>query len=62
MTGELDLDSVTPGETAYKAYGQVTGGLNYQGQPMPEWDALPLKIRQAWEAAAEAAVRNWGRE
>jgi hypothetical protein len=23
---------------AYAAYGQATGGLNYQGLPMPEWE------------------------
>ena len=25
---------------AYRAYGDATGGLNYQGLPMPTWDDL----------------------
>jgi hypothetical protein len=42
---------------AYDAYGAVTDHKNYQGLPMPTWDALPDKIRQAWLAAAQH-VRN----
>ena len=37
---------------AYKAYGAVTDFKNFQGNPMPEWDDLPQKIRDAWVAAA----------
>ena len=43
-------------QVAYEAYGQSTGGLNYQGQPMPAWEALPQPIRQAWHAAANAVL------
>ncbi len=47
-------------EFAYRAYGAVTDFKNYQGLPMPEWDALPPKIREAWVAAAKAAG-EWDR-
>lgn len=40
---------------AYKKYGQVTDFKNYQGFPMPEFDALPDKIKEAWEQASLAA-------
>lgn len=39
----------------YRAYGQTTGFKNYQGLPMPEWEALPVAIQQAWIAAAQKA-------
>lgn len=42
------------GQIAYEAYGQVTEFKNFRGDPMPEWPDLPDKIREAWEAAAEA--------
>lgn len=38
---------------AYEAYGGVTDHKNYQGLPMPEWDALTDKIKEAWMSAAE---------
>jgi len=40
---------------AYYAYGSVTDFKNFQGNPMPEWEALPEKIQQAWMAAARFA-------
>lgn len=43
---------------AYQAYGQVTGFKNYQGLPMPKWEDLTEKIRDAWRAAALSVDRN----
>ena len=43
---------------AYHAYGQVTDFKNYQGLPMPEWEALTDKIREAWKAAAKFAFNE----
>ncbi|PRY35346.1 hypothetical protein [Umezawaea tangerina] len=45
-------------QAAYEAYGDTTGGLNYQGLPMPSWDDLGDLIRAAWTAAAAAVVRT----
>jgi hypothetical protein len=42
---------------AYQAYAANTGGKNYQGNPMPEFDALPEAIKTAWEAAIRHSVR-----
>jgi hypothetical protein len=36
---------------AYAAYAEVTGGKNFRGDPMPEFDDLPETIREAWTAA-----------
>lgn len=49
----------TPGSVAYDAYGQATGGLNFRGEPMPEWADLPESIRRAWEAAADAVITRF---
>ena len=43
---------------AYEAYGVVTGGKNYQGNPMPAWEDLGDKIQQAWRAAANAVAHE----
>jgi hypothetical protein len=39
---------------AYAAYKKATGGLNFQGLPMPAWDDLGDTIQRAWIAAAES--------
>jgi hypothetical protein len=52
------LDSLA--RAAYLAYGEVTGGRNYQGLPMPDYDELPDTIQRAWRAAA-CAARTAGR-
>ncbi len=46
-------------KAAYEAYGQSTGGLNYQGLPMPEWADLGDKIQAAWRAASAAVVARF---
>lgn len=43
----------TLGRIAYRAYGQATNNLNYQGLPMPQWDDLGEPIQAAWINAAD---------
>jgi hypothetical protein len=45
-------------ELAYAAYGKSTGGRNYQGLPMPDWDELTGAIQCAWIEAAGAIALN----
>ena len=52
-----EQDLPTLAQIAYEAYGDVTGGKNYQGLPMPEWAALPAQIKAAWNAAVNATVK-----
>lgn len=40
---------------AYARYGAVTDFLNFRGEPMPDWDALPALIQLAWVASANPA-------
>lgn len=43
-------------QAAYQAYGQITDFKNYQGLPMPAWDDLPPKIKEAWIAATKHTI------
>lgn len=43
---------------AYAAYGRETGGTNFYGLPMPEWDQLGQRIQGAWTAAALAVAEQ----
>jgi len=54
-TPEHDLPTLA--QIAYEAYGDVTGGRNYQGLPMPEWADLPDRIKAAWNASVNATVK-----
>lgn len=63
---EHDEPTVTPttglavdddlARAAYAAYGSVTDGLNFRGEPMPDYDDLGPKIQAAWRAAAHRAA------
>jgi hypothetical protein len=49
------MTTTTPesrGRIAYTAYGRVTEFENYQGLPMPSFDELPPKIKEAWIKSA----------
>jgi hypothetical protein len=39
-------------KNAYLQYGSVTDMKNYQGNPMPDFENLPDKIKEAWKLAA----------
>lgn len=43
-------------KSAYHAYGQVTDFKNYQGLPMPEWEALTERIQAAWKGAVKQVI------
>lgn len=43
---------------AYDRYGSVTDYKNFQGNPMPKFDELPVKIQEAWFAAVQPFDRS----
>lgn len=45
-------------QSAYNAYGAVTDHKNYQGLPMPTFDALTDKIKSAWIGAVKDVFRK----
>jgi hypothetical protein len=47
-----DLWYAAAAKSCYEAYGHNTGNKNYQGGPMPAFEALPQKIQVAWEVTA----------
>jgi hypothetical protein len=49
-------DATALAKIAYQAYSKTTGGLNFQGMPMPTWDNLGPKIQRAWQNAAQAVA------
>jgi hypothetical protein len=43
------------GRIAYTAYAASTGGKTFDGRDMPQWIDVPMRIKDAWQAAAVAA-------
>lgn len=48
----------TPGELAYTAYRDHTGGKTWNGYEMPHWADLPAHVQAAWNTAAHAVRRD----
>lgn len=49
------MTTTTPESRArilYTAYGKAVDFKNHLGQPMPRFDELPERIRNAWEVGA----------
>lgn len=55
-----DIHETNRARVAYAAYGQTTDFKNFRGDPMPAWDDLPEKIREAWVNASRAAACHHG--
>lgn len=47
---------------AYQAYAAVTDNKNFRGEEMPAFEALPVQIQKAWEAATAYAFSGGYRE
>jgi len=45
-------------QAAYAAYGEVTDGKNYRGEPMPAWEDLGTVIQSAWKQAARTVAHE----
>lgn len=52
---KYDTDEELLARNMYQAYGNTTDFKNYQGHPMPTWEELPEKIKEAWIAAGKKA-------
>ena len=44
-------------KSAYLAYSASTENKNYQGNPMPNFEDLPERIRLAWECSVRQVDR-----
>lgn len=54
----MGRDKYALAKLGYAAYGATTDFKNYQGLPMPTWDALPQGIKDAWFAASQAIAQD----
>ncbi len=52
------MGTKTLGQVAFEAYDEDRGGVNHQGNATPPWPELPVWIRDAWEVAASAVIRE----
>lgn len=48
----LDPAFIARARDAYATYIAASGGLNFRGEPCPEWDDLPEQIRANWYTVA----------
>lgn len=56
-----DLIAATPGEVAYNAYCNKSNWKSLvSGQPLPPFKETKKEIQEAWEAAAEAVLSEYG--
>jgi hypothetical protein len=55
FTGKQKLETA---KKQYRAYGEVTHFLNFKGEPMPEFEDLPAKIKEAWIEAARVGMEE----
>lgn len=53
-----NMDQYRLARLAYAAYGKTTDFKNFQGNPMPEFDNLPEKIKEAWSAACTSVAAD----
>ena len=44
---------------AYQTYGKSTNFKDFQGNPMPTWEQLPVTIQEAWRNAVLSVVREF---
>ena len=53
----IHADDEALAKRAYEAYGKTTDFKNYQGLPMPKWEDLPEKIKDAWLNACLEVIK-----
>lgn len=46
---------------AYETYANTVGGRTWDDRPMPTWETLPMKQKDAWTKAVSAAVDEFNR-
>ena len=44
---------------AYEAYAEHQGWKNYQGNPIPTWDAVRQDIKDAWTHAVDTVINAY---
>lgn len=55
---DCNPDLIDAGRAAFEAYARAKAGVTYDGKPIPQWCDLSDDVRQAWRAAAAAAIEH----
>lgn len=42
----------------FEAYGKSTGGLTWDGKPIPPWENVGEKVQAAWKAATKVIAET----
>ena len=54
----MDDQEKSYGQINFEAYAEAVGGKTFDDKPIPEWSALPEKVREGWEAGANAVIAD----
>ena len=46
------------GKLGYRVYVGAVGGVSFTGDKLPEWEDVPKKIQDAWNAATDAVYKR----
>lgn len=58
MEAEVGTIAKSSGQIAFEAYNESKGGKTWDGKPIPPWGDVGDEVRNGWEAAAFAVVKN----
>lgn len=47
------------GQIAFEAYCESINFVTYDNKPIPKWECLSAQIKQAWEDAANEAIKAY---
>lgn len=50
------------GQIAFEAYCDSVGNKTYDNKPIPKWEDLTEQIKQAWNNAANEAIKAYAVE
>ena len=52
------MNDKTYGQIAFEAYSKERSGKTYDEKPIPTWEELKPEIKQAWNTAGEAVLKD----
>ena len=47
------------GQIAFETYCESVNFVTYDNKPIPKWDSLSTQVKQAWEDAANEAIKAY---
>ena len=56
------MNDISFGQLAFEAYCKSVNFVTFDNKPIPKWEALSAQIKQAWEDAANEAIKVYAVE